>query len=68
METRIEELLDDRRVAVLMGASRRMLQVWRQQGRGPSYVRVGRLIRYKPSAIAEYLEQQSVRHSAAVTR
>ena len=37
------------------------LRAWRNQGRGPAYVRLGRAIRYLPTDLDEFL--QSNRHS-----
>ena len=38
--------------------SPRTMQRWRMEGRGPAYVRVGRLIRYRQSALSEWLDLQ----------
>jgi excisionase family DNA binding protein len=37
----------------------RTLQDWRSTGRGPKFVRVGRVIRYRESDIEKWLDQQA---------
>ena len=41
------------------------LRAWRNQGRGPAYVRLGRAVRYLATDIEEFL--QSNRHSPRTT-
>jgi len=36
------------------------LEKWRLKGSGPAYIKVGRLIRYRQSALDDWLEQQTV--------
>jgi hypothetical protein len=36
------------------------MSAWRYRGKGPSYVRVGKLIFYKPSQLREYIEARVV--------
>jgi hypothetical protein len=57
------ELLVELEAAEVMRLSPRTLQQWRVQGRGPPFIRLGRAIRYRRSAIAEYLAA----HTAAST-
>ena len=40
-------LLDEKTTADLLGVSKRWLQSRRQVGDGPTYIKVGRLVRYK---------------------
>ena len=46
--------------AVRLGLKVATLRAWRNQGRGPAYVRLGRAIRYLPTDLDEFL--QSNRH------
>ena len=55
-----EQLLDTIDVAVKIKAKEGTLERWRQIGIGPDYIRVGRLIRYKQSAIDRWLSDQTV--------
>ena len=54
-----ELLLDEAHVAQLLGCERRTLQAWRCRGGGPVFVKVGRLVRYRPSAIDAWIEKRS---------
>jgi predicted DNA-binding transcriptional regulator AlpA len=55
------KLLKDIEAAEELNLSRYTLRIWRSQGRGPEYVKLGRVVRYKPEALREYLETRSVR-------
>ena len=41
------------------------LEKWRVQKRGPAYVRVGQLARYRPSEIAAFIERNTVKPAAS---
>jgi hypothetical protein len=51
------ELLTDEDVARITGRSRSTLQKDRVVGRGPRFVRVGRLVRYRPVDVQSYLDK-----------
>jgi excisionase family DNA binding protein len=53
------ELLDEGRLAERLGVSRSTLQSWRYAGRGPRYLKIGRLIRYQVSDVEAYLRAQT---------
>jgi hypothetical protein len=55
-----EELLSDLDVAPRLKVSPWTMRAWRSQRRGPSWVKVGSLARYRPSDIEEYLERRTV--------
>jgi excisionase family DNA binding protein len=59
MTTNPNELLDEHAVAELLGISIKTLQKWRCNSNGPSYVKVGRLVRYRRSAIEKWIERQT---------
>jgi predicted DNA-binding transcriptional regulator AlpA len=46
--------------AAMMGLKVHTLDVWRCEGNGPSFVRMGRSIRYRESAVAAYLTAREV--------
>lgn len=50
---------DERAVAQLFDCSVKTVQKWRQTGRGPTYVKVGRLVRYRQSDLQAWLDQQA---------
>lgn len=51
----IDGLLLPEELAERLNVSEYTLRQWRWQGRGPSFVKVGRGVRYKESAVQEYL-------------
>jgi excisionase family DNA binding protein len=53
-------LLTKEQTARILGVSLQTLANWASAGRGPSFVRVGRLRRYRPEAIEEYLLSNTV--------
>lgn len=48
-------LLSPAEVADYLGVSTRQLYRWRNEGRGPSYLKLGRQIRYHPDHVRAYL-------------
>ncbi|MCL6566996.1 MAG: helix-turn-helix domain-containing protein [Acidobacteriia bacterium] len=53
-------LLDEQAVAERLGVTRNCLAKWRCQGRGPAFIKIGRLVRYKPEAIEKFLDRRTV--------
>jgi excisionase family DNA binding protein len=53
-------LLTPVEAARILGVKRQTLSVWRLNGRGPRFVRVGRLIRYRRGTIEKWLEGNEV--------
>ena len=49
------ELFDEIVLAERLGISRSTLQSWRYAGRGPRYLKIGRLIRYRNADIETFL-------------
>jgi len=45
-----------------LGLAVQTLANWRVLGKGPAYLRVGRLVRYEPSAVDEWQQAQTLRH------
>lgn len=52
-------LLAPERAAAYLGVSPQTLNNWRCTGRGPKFVRVGRLIRYRLEALDKWIEANS---------
>lgn len=56
-----QPLLDSKAVAQRLGVSVDTLRDWRYEGRGPAFLKLGhRTVRYRPSAIDAWLEEQEV--------
>ncbi len=51
----ISDLLDEVELAEQLGVSRSTLQSWRYTGKGPRYLKLGRLIRYRNADVAAFL-------------
>ncbi len=49
------ELLDEGTLARCLGVSRSTLQSWRYTGRGPRFIKLGRMVRYRSSDVDAYL-------------
>jgi len=59
-----ERLLDDRELAVVLRRSRSRIQKDRLDGRGPPYVKNGRLIRYRAGDVRDHLRALTIRPNA----
>jgi excisionase family DNA binding protein len=53
------DLIDEVELAVRLGVSRSTLQSWRYEGRGPRFIKLGRLVRYRNADIDAYLKAQT---------
>ncbi len=52
----MDPLLDQKQAAQLLGLSVRTLERHRLEGTGPTFVRLGRLVRYRAADIAAWVE------------
>jgi predicted site-specific integrase-resolvase len=59
-----ELLINERDAAKVLQIHKVTLATWRHEGRGPTYIKIGKNIRYRPSDIDVYLEQRTVRPTA----
>ena len=50
------ELVDERDAARYLGVTRRTTQWWRSVGRGPIFIKIGRLVRYRVSDLNAFIE------------
>ena len=55
-----DPLMRSAAVAEYLGVVIPALEKWRQLGTGPDYIKVGRLVRYKKSALDEWLTERTV--------
>ena len=53
------KLLTNDETAKLIGLKSNTLEVWRWQGKGPVYRKVGRLVRYVESDVLAWLDDQT---------
>lgn len=54
----IAPLLNQTRVAQILGMTEKFLEARRVRGGGPPFIRCGRLIRYKPSDLEAWIEER----------
>jgi predicted DNA-binding transcriptional regulator AlpA len=53
----MEQLLNQKQVAKLLGVSTRTLERHRVAGTGPRYTLLGKLVRYRQCDLADYVER-----------
>lgn len=56
-----DPLLTEEQTAEFLNVSMRALQAWRTNRTGPAFVRLGRLVRYRMSALLEFLNDNKNR-------
>lgn len=55
-----DTLLDEKEAAEILGVTPGTLQVWRPTGRyAIPFIKVGRLVKYRPSALEEWIESRT---------
>lgn len=52
------KLLNNAQTAELIGVRPNTLEIWRIQGKGPAYRKVGRLVRYVEAEVFSWLDDQ----------
>lgn len=62
----LETLLDEEQAGALLGLSISTLQKRRLTGDGPAYIKMGRAVRYQPSAIRAFIAAREVRSTSEV--
>jgi predicted DNA-binding transcriptional regulator AlpA len=53
----MDSLLNETQVSERLQVSLACLRKWRLLGRGPQYVKVGPLVRYRPEAVEQWVEE-----------
>lgn len=54
-------LLNEAKAAEVLGLAKGTLNIWRHEGKGPRYVKLGSAIRYKYSDLLDYINQRSIK-------
>lgn len=54
----IRPRMTEQEAAVFLGVVPKTLQAWRQQGRGPRFLKIGRAVRYDVDTLDEWLQSQ----------
>lgn len=60
-----DTLLTERLAADMLDIHRVTLAVWRQDGRGPKYVKLGRNVRYRRSDVEAYIRKNTIEPTAS---
>jgi predicted DNA-binding transcriptional regulator AlpA len=55
-----EPLIPEQEIAAAIGVKPQTLSAWRNQGEGPRFVKVGKLVRYRTSDINRWLATRLV--------
>jgi predicted DNA-binding transcriptional regulator AlpA len=63
-----EPLVPEKEAAAVLHVKPPTLTAWRNRGQGPAYVKVGRLVFYRPSDIREWLASRIVRPAAQLCK
>lgn len=63
--TALSTLLTTQEAAELLRVKESTLEQWRWQGRGPQFVKVGRLVRYRYSDLEEYTSIRTLTSTTA---
>jgi excisionase family DNA binding protein len=53
----MENLLDKKQVAELLNISVKTLDLWKSKGTAPKPVKLGRLVRFKPEEVKEFIDE-----------
>ena len=69
MEFQISEpLQDESAISKLLDCEVKTLQAWRCRGGGPPFIRVGRLVRYRPQDVEAWIESRRVASTSEARR
>ena len=52
----IDHCVSEKRAAAVLGVSIALLRKWRRTGGGPPYLRIGKLVRYRLSALRNFMD------------
>lgn len=58
-------VMSTKEAALFLGISYRTLEDWRLTGRGPQFVKLGRLVRYLRTALLDFMDQNSFTNTGA---
>jgi excisionase family DNA binding protein len=59
-----KNLLNERQAAERLGVAMKTMQQWRHHGKGPKWVKVGRLARYRSADLDAYITSRIVNPAA----
>jgi excisionase family DNA binding protein len=53
----MENLLNKKQVAELLNISVKTLDLWVSKGTGPRYLKIGRMVRFTPAEVENFIQQ-----------
>ena len=56
-----DDLVNEAKAAEILDLAKGTLTVWRHEGKGPNYIKLGTAVRYKYRDLTAYIDQQSVK-------
>lgn len=56
-----DDLVNEAKAAEILGLAKGTLNIWRHEGKGPNYIKLGTAVRYKYRDLTAYIDQQSVK-------
>ncbi|CTQ69499.1 helix-turn-helix transcriptional regulator [Roseibium alexandrii] len=59
-------LLNENKAAEYLGLSVRTLQAWRVRGGGPTFVKAGRAVRYRPDDLNAWINERMATSTSAL--
>jgi excisionase family DNA binding protein len=58
------ELLDEKAVAKRLGVEQKTLQAWRSRGSTLPFLKIGRLVKYAPEDVQQFIESRRRRSTS----
>lgn len=59
-----DRLVDEREAASILDVKSQTMSVWRLRGCGPAFFKIGRLVKYRLSDLASYIESRRCTNTA----
>ena len=53
-------LFTEEKVAQILSCTKSALRRWRREGRGPRFVKIGRLVRYRQEDVEDFINESAV--------
>lgn len=55
----MQNLMDKKQVAAILGVSVKTIDLWIAQGKGPKHLRVGRLVKFQQADVEDFIQKLS---------
>lgn len=54
------ELLTEEKACKMLGIKKGTMKKWRSAGKGPTFIKLGRVIRYERNKLTDYIKERKV--------